>query len=75
MQLTESSEFLETQKEDLMNVWKGFGGKLLSFFETVETPSVRKVTTPHKIPWPTRLINFLVGIWRYRETRCTDTKS
>ena len=43
MQLTESSEFLETQKEDLINVWKGFRGRVVSFFETVKTHSVQKV--------------------------------
>jgi len=45
MQLREGSEFLETQKEDLMNVWKDFKGKLVSFFETMKTPSVKKVIT------------------------------
>jgi len=45
MQLREGSEFLETQREDLMNVWKDFKGKLVSFFETVKTPSVSKVIT------------------------------
>jgi hypothetical protein len=43
MQLGEGSEFLETQREDLMNVWKNFKGKIVSFFETVKTLSVKKV--------------------------------
>lgn len=45
MQLREGSEFLETQREDLINVWKDFKGKIVSFFETVKTPSVIKVIT------------------------------
>jgi hypothetical protein len=43
MQLTESSEFLENQKDDLINVWKGFRGRVVSFFETVKTHTVQKV--------------------------------
>jgi hypothetical protein len=43
MQLKEGSEFLETQKEDLMNVWKRFKGKLVSFFETVKTKLIQEV--------------------------------
>jgi hypothetical protein len=45
MQLDEGSEFLETQKEELMQIWKGFQGKLVTYFETVTTPLVREVTT------------------------------
>lgn len=45
MQLREGSEFLETQTEDLKNVWNDFNGNLVSFFETVNTPSVIKVIT------------------------------
>jgi hypothetical protein len=44
MQLKEGSEFLENQKEDLIQIWEGFKGKkVVSFYETMKTPSVRKV--------------------------------
>jgi len=43
-QLKEGSEFLENQKEDLLRVWRGFKQrKVISFYENLETPSVRKV--------------------------------
>lgn len=44
MQLKEGSEFLDNQKEDLIRIWDGFKGKLVSFYETVTTPSVIRVT-------------------------------
>jgi hypothetical protein len=51
MQLKEGSEFLENQKEDLIQIWEGFKGKkVVSFYETMKTPSVRKVqrvSCPH----------------------------
>jgi hypothetical protein len=46
MQLKADSEFLENQKEDLIRIWAGFKQKrVISFYETVKTPSVRKVNT------------------------------
>ncbi|KAI9771315.1 MAG: hypothetical protein M1840_002285 [Geoglossum simile] len=42
-QLDEGSEFLETQKEDLLRVWGEFQGKIFSFYETVKTSTVRKL--------------------------------
>jgi len=41
--LREDSEFLEYQKEELIRIWKDFKGKVVSFYETVKTPTVRKV--------------------------------
>lgn len=43
MQLKEGSEFLENQKEDLVRIWERFNGKVVSFYETVKTPSLGKV--------------------------------
>jgi len=50
-QLKEGSEFLESQKEDLLRVWEGFKQKLkvISFNENVGTPSVRKVNNPYPV--------------------------
>ncbi|KAF8535735.1 hypothetical protein BDD12DRAFT_326423 [Trichophaea hybrida] len=42
MQLKEGSEFLENQKEDLIRIWDGFQRNVVSFYETVKTPSVTK---------------------------------
>jgi len=42
-QLREDSEFLEYQKEELIHIWKDFKGKVVSFYETVKTPTVRQV--------------------------------
>ncbi|KAF8536358.1 hypothetical protein BDD12DRAFT_290351 [Trichophaea hybrida] len=42
MQLKEGSEFLENQKEDLIRIWEGFKQKVVSFYETVKTPSVKE---------------------------------
>jgi hypothetical protein len=42
-QLREDSEFLEYQKEELIRIWKDFKGKVVSFYETVKTPTVRQV--------------------------------
>lgn len=42
-QLKEGSEFLETQTEDLMRIWQGFKPKVFSYYETLNTPTVRKV--------------------------------
>jgi hypothetical protein len=43
-QLKEGSEFLETQKEDLLRIWGEIPGKIVSFYETVKTPTAQKVT-------------------------------
>jgi hypothetical protein len=43
MQLKEGSEFLEEQKESMLYVWEMFKHKVVSFYETVTTPSVRMV--------------------------------
>ena len=40
-QLRECSNFLTTQREDLLGVWDRL--KLFSFYETIETPSIEKV--------------------------------
>jgi len=45
MQLKEGSEFVESQKEDLMKVWKDFTGKLISFFETAKPLQANEVIT------------------------------
>jgi len=43
MQLKEGSEFLEEQKESMLYVWEMFKHTVISFYETVMTPSVRMV--------------------------------
>jgi hypothetical protein len=45
MQLEDGSEFLENQKEDMIRIWEGFKGKVVSFYETMKTPSVRMVNS------------------------------
>jgi hypothetical protein len=50
MQLKEGSEFLERQKEDLVSLWKVFKGKLVSFYETAKTKSVKKVVEMPRSP-------------------------
>lgn len=42
-QLKEGSEFLENQKESLTGVWNAFKGKIISFYETEPTNSVKRV--------------------------------
>lgn len=44
-QLREDAEFLDNQKEELMQICQVFKGKVVSFYETVMTPSVGKVST------------------------------
>jgi hypothetical protein len=44
MQLKEGSEFLENQKHDLSYIWEGFEGRIVSFYETVKTKTIKKVT-------------------------------
>jgi hypothetical protein len=43
-QLREGSEFLEYQKDDLSYIWKKYSPNVLSFYETVPTAAVSKVT-------------------------------
>jgi len=40
-QLRENSEFLETQREDLVDIWAG--RRIFSFYETEFTPDLQKV--------------------------------
>ena len=42
-QLKEGSEYLENQKEALSRLWEGFRGKVVTFYETKPTKSVKKV--------------------------------
>ena len=43
-QLREGSEYLENQKEEgLRRLWKGFPGKVVTFYETKPTKSAQKV--------------------------------
>ena len=42
-QLKEGSEYLENQKEALSRLWEGFRGKVVTFYETEPTKSVKKV--------------------------------
>ena len=42
-QLKEGSEYLENQKEALSRLWEGFRGKVVTFYETEQTKSVKKV--------------------------------
>jgi len=41
-QLKEGSEFLENQKEDLSYIWREYKSKIVSFYETVQTPTLEK---------------------------------
>jgi hypothetical protein len=51
-QLKEGSEFLENQKHNLSYMWEGFKGRIVSFYETVKTKTVKKVTSalPASVP-------------------------
>jgi hypothetical protein len=40
-QLREGSEFLESQRDELVNIW--VGRRIISYYETVGTPTVKKV--------------------------------
>ena len=42
-QLREGSEYLENQKEALSRLWEEFRGKVVTFYETEPTKSVKKV--------------------------------
>ena len=46
-QLKEGSEYLENQKESLSRLWEGFYGKVVTFYETEPTGSVKKVRRYH----------------------------
>ena len=46
-QLKEGSEYLENQKEALSRLWEGFRGKVVTFYETGPTNSVKKVCRHH----------------------------
>ena len=50
-QLREGSEYLENQKEALSQLWDRFPGKVVTFYETEPTKSVKKVCRyrPHCI--------------------------
>jgi hypothetical protein len=45
-QLREGSEFLENQKDDLSYIWEEYKPKIISFYETVLTPTVQMVRLP-----------------------------
>ncbi|KAF8535741.1 hypothetical protein BDD12DRAFT_891916 [Trichophaea hybrida] len=40
-QLREGSEFLENQKEDLSYIWEEYKPKIISFYESVQTPTIK----------------------------------
>jgi len=42
-QLREGSEFLEYQKEGLNSIWEEYKPNIVSFYETVQTPTVEWV--------------------------------
>lgn len=42
-QLKEGSEYLENQADTLSQLWEGFHGKVVSFYETKPTKAVKKV--------------------------------
>ena len=46
-QLKDGSEYLENQKEALSRLWKWFHGKVITFYETEPTKSVKKVCRYH----------------------------
>ena len=46
-QLKEGSEYLENQTEALSRLWEGFRGKVVTFYETEPTKSVKKVRRYH----------------------------
>jgi hypothetical protein len=43
LQLREGSEFLESQRDELVDIWSG--RKIISYYETVDTPPVKKYAT------------------------------
>jgi hypothetical protein len=42
-QLREGSEFLESQRDELVDIWNG--RKIISYYETVDTPTVKQYAT------------------------------
>ena len=46
-QLREGSEYLENQKEALSHLWEGFCGKVVTFYETKKTKSIKEVRRYH----------------------------
>ena len=63
-QLKDGSEYLENQKEALSRLWKGIEGKVVTFYETVPTESVKKVCGYHT----NHTGIFLSCAWRLRLT-------
>ena len=49
IQLGEGSEYLENQKEDLVRLWEEYRGKVVTFYETEPTISVKKVCRYHSV--------------------------
>lgn len=47
-QLRENSEFLEAQRDNLTDIWDG--RRIVSFYETVKTPTVKKVRREDAFP-------------------------
>jgi hypothetical protein len=44
MQLKEGSEYLENWAGDLLRIWEALNGKVVAcFYETMKTPTVKKV--------------------------------
>lgn len=43
-QLREGSEFLEVQKDELSYIWEEYKPNIVSFYETVQTPTVEMVS-------------------------------
>lgn len=43
LQLKEGSQFLEKEKEALVNLWSRYQGKVVTFFETRDTKQLTKV--------------------------------
>jgi len=69
MQLKEGSEFLETQKEHLLPIFKTLQGlKVVSFYETVKTASVGMVIKALCALFPSGdYLLHIVGIRRHRK--------
>ena len=42
-QLGANTEYMENQREALSRLWEGFHGKVITFYETKTTESVKKV--------------------------------
>jgi hypothetical protein len=46
LQLREGSESLESQRDELVDIWNG--RKIISYYETVDTPTVKKYANEYK---------------------------